>query len=493
MRVAPPEGSAEVAIDEGLMWADACAQAEMVRRGEVSPGELVDAAIARIEGRNPAVNAVIHTRFDRARSEAAGPLPDGPFRGVPVLVKDLGASAAGDPRWDGTRFLQSVGFVADHDTAVVARLRRAGFVMVGRTNTPEMGSTITTEPISTGPTRNPWDTSRSSGGSSGGSGAAVAAGMTAVAHASDGGGSIRIPASHNALVGLKPARGRVSRAPDRGEGWMGGSTDGALTRTVRDAAAVLDVLAGPEPGDPYAAPPLPGPLLAEVGRDPGRLRVGVLDHPPVAGVAADADADAARAVQRAAALLESLGHHVEDAHPVALEEGEANDRFVNVVAVGIASDLADWERRLGRPVTDDELEPDNVWLRQAGRAIAAPDYVATVNWLHAWTRRVAAWWADEGFDLLVCPVLNGPPPPLGWLRDPDEGLARLGQLMRYTSQWNMTGQPAVSLPLHWTPGGLPMGVQVVAGAGREDRLVRVAAQVEAAAPWAERRPSVDGA
>ncbi|MGH9059825.1 MAG: amidase, partial [Acidimicrobiales bacterium] len=252
--------------DAEFDWSDACAQAERVRRGEVAPSELVEAAIARIQATNPTLNAVIHERFERARQEAAGDLPDGPFRGVPLLVKDLGASSAGDPRWDGTRFLQAAAWVSDHDASVVTRFRRAGFVIVGRTNTPELGSTITTEPLSVGPARNPWDPSRSTGGSSGGSGAAVAAGMTAVAHASDGGGSIRIPASHNGLVGLKPARGRVSRAPDRGEGWIGGSTDGALTRTVRDAAAVLDVLAGPEPGDPYAAPALPGLLADEVGK-----------------------------------------------------------------------------------------------------------------------------------------------------------------------------------------------------------------------------------
>ena len=473
--------------DRDTDWLDATAQAALVAAGEVSPVELVEAALGRIDAVNPALNAVIHRRDARARAEAAALPPGGAFRGVPIVVKDLGAAMRGEPDYSGLRVAQRAGApIADHDAAVVARLRGAGFVVVGRTNTPELGTTITTEPLSYGPTRNPWDPSRSTGGSSGGSAAAVASGMVAVAHASDGGGSIRIPAANCALVGLKPSRGRVSRAPDSGESWMGGSTDGALTRSVRDAAAVLDVLAGPEPGDPYAAPPLPGPLVDEVGAPPGRLRVGWLDHP--VGVAVDADPEARAAVADVAGLLESLGHDVTEDHPRALDEEEYRRRFRTVVACGVASDLAAWEQRLGRSIGDDELEADNATLRAIGRGVAAPDYITNTHWLHGFGRRLADWWSRQ--DLLLTPVINGPPPPIGWLSDPKLGGRRVGALLTYTSQFNMSGQPAISLPLHWSASGLPIGVQLVAAAGREDLLVRVASQLEAARPWSGRRPAV---
>ncbi|MHB8505043.1 MAG: amidase [Acidimicrobiales bacterium] len=469
---------------------DATALAAAIAAGELSPLEAVDAAIARIEAVDPALNAVIHRRVEAARAEAAGELPDGPFRGVPLLLKDLGAAMAGEPMHCGLGVAKAAGHRAEVDNAVVRRLRGAGFVVVGRTNVPELGTTVTTEPVAYAPARNPWSTDHSTGGSSGGSAAAVASGMVPAAHATDGGGSIRVPASECALVGLKPSRGRVSHAPD-GEAWMGGTTDGVVTRTVRDTAAVLDVLAGPEPGDPYAAAPLPRPLAAEVGADPGRLRIGVLDRPPGSGAAAAApDAAAGEAARAAATALDELGHHVADAHPAALDDDvEYADRFITIVATNVARDLADWEATLGRPIGEADIEPANVFLRAVGVAVSASDYLAAVDWLYAFSRRVASWWA-EGWDLLLTPVLNGPPPPLGWLSDPDEGFGRLQALLAYTSQWNMTGQPAISLPLHWTADGLPVGVQLVAGAGREDLLVEVAAQLEAARPWSSRRPPV---
>ncbi|MDQ2726427.1 MAG: amidase family protein [Actinomycetota bacterium] len=468
------------------LWDDACTQAELVRSGEVSPPELVDAAIRRIEAVNPKLNAVIIERFEKAREEAAGLLPKGPFRGVPLVIKDLHSPSKGDPRYEGTRFLRRAGVVADHDAAVVRRFREAGFVIVGRTNTPELGTTITTEPMSFGPSRNPWDPFRSTGGSSGGSAAAVAAGMVPVGHGSDGGGSIRVPASECGLVGLKPARARVSSGPDNGEGWMGASTNGALTRTVRDAAAVLDVISGAESGDPYAAPPLPGPLAHEVGADPGRLRVGLLDH-PLGGTLADVQtADAVTAVGR---VLEGLGHKVQASHPPALEEAEFADQFIIIVAVHTAAEVASWARTLGREVADEELEPMNAFFAGMGRSVTAPQYVATVSWLHAFSRRVASWW-EEGWDVLVTPVINGVPPEIGWLTDPGDGGARVAQLLQYTSQFNVTGQPAISLPLHTSHEGLPIGVQFVAGTGREDVLVRLAAQIEAAEPWAGRHPQL---
>src|SRR5215468_8058373 len=259
-------------------WLDATAQADLVRSGELSPKELVEAAIARIEAVNPQLNAVIRTRFDRARAEAGGELPDGPFRGVPILLKDISCVVAGEPTAFGIGALREMAWPVT--SYLAEQFRAAGFIALGRTNVPEFGTTVTTEPKSFPPARNPWNREHSTGGSSGGSAAAVASGMVAVAHANDGGGSIRIPASECGLVGLKPTRARVSQGPVIGEGWAGGTIDGAVTRTVRDAAAILDVISARMPGEPYYAPPLPRRLAEEVGADPGRLRIGLLDHVP---------------------------------------------------------------------------------------------------------------------------------------------------------------------------------------------------------------------
>ena len=473
-----------------MTWDDATAQAERVAKGEVSPSELVDEAIARIEKLNPRLNAVIVETFDKARAAAKTELPKGPFRGVPLLLKDLHCPAEGDPQYAGTRFLRDAGWKEDHDGNVTKRFRRAGFVILGRTNTPEFGLTITTEPVSAGPTRNPWNPDHSAGGSSGGSAAAVASGMVAAAHASDGGGSIRIPASECGLVGLKPSRGRISKAPDAGEGWAGSATDGALTRSVRDSAAMVDVLAGAEPGDPYAAIPLRRPLAEEVGVEPGKLRVGLLDHPVQLGVARDEEM--AAAVAKAGKLLEGLGHHVEVGRPKALEDPDFPQRFLTIVSTNAAAEVDTWERRIGHSVQD-KLEPTTALFAGLGHAETGASYVQTINWLHDWTRRVVSWW-DAGWDVLVSPVLNGVPPRLGWLTDPDQGGARVAEMLQYTAQFNVTGQPALSLPLASSSTGLPVGVQLVAAPGREDVLVRLASQIEATAPWqpwgSSRRPQI---
>src|SRR5438270_12004214 len=299
-------------------WLDATAQAELVRSGDASPKELVEAAIARIEALNPQLDAVIRPRFDAARQEAAGELPDGPFRGVPFLLKDLGAHVAGEPTAHGLRALHEAN--RPETSYLASSFRDAGFVVLGRTNVPELGTTVTTEPRGFPPARNPWNPAHSTGGSSGGSAAAVASGMVAAAHANDGGGSIRIPASECGLVGLKPTRARVSQGPETGEAWAGGTIDGSVTRTVRDSAAILDAISGRIPGEPYYAPALPGPLSGEVGRDSGRLRIGFVDRPGVDGYLDDPECRAA--VSNAARLLESLGHKVEDAAPAAMLEEE---------------------------------------------------------------------------------------------------------------------------------------------------------------------------
>jgi amidase len=472
---------------DDLAYVDASAQAEMVRSGQASPTELVDAAIERIERVNPAINAVIHERFAKARAEAAGELPGGPFRGVPLVLKDLTATSEGDPYHAGTAFLKAAGYTAPHDAFLVRRLRSAGFVVVGRSNTPEFGSTITTEPEAHGPSRNPWNTDHSTGGSSGGSAAAVAAGLVPVAHANDGGGSIRVPASECGVVGLKPSRGRVSHGPDLGESWMGATTDGCVSRTVRDTAAVLDVLSGYETGDPYIAPPPARPFADEVGVDPGSLRIGVLDHPLAPGAAADPDC--AAAVQAAGRLLENLGHKVEASWPEAFWDDAFPDHFVRIVASSMATELAYWETVVGRPLGEGDIEMTNVLYRDIGASTSAVDYLTSVTWMHAWSRRLLAWWDDEGWDVLVTPVIASPPPRIGELSGA-EGAARVIELLRYTPQLNISGQPAVSLPLHWTEGGLPIGVQLVAAPHREDLLVRLASQLEAAQPWAGRIPPV---
>jgi len=470
-----------------MTWLDATAQAELVRSGEASPRELTEAAIARIEAVNPKLDAVIRTRFDAALAEAEGRLPDGPFRGVPILLKDLNCMVAGEPTAFGLGPLREVRWPVT--SYLAEQFRAAGFVSLGRTNVPELGTTVTTEPWSFPPARNPWDPGHSTGGSSGGSAAAVAAGLVPVAHGNDGGGSIRIPASECGLVGLKPTRGRVSQGPLIGEQWAGGYIEGAITRTVRDAAAVLDVISNRMPGEPYYAPPLPRPLAREVGADPGRLRIGVLDRPDMAGYLDDPECRAA--VAGAARLLESLGHHVEQSAPAAMSEGQEFARHFNtIIAADAEAAFQAFEMLLGRPIGEDEIEPRNAAYRQAGKELSAVAYLVSRAWFGMWARRMAEWWQDH--DLLLTPTLGAPPPELGWFTaaGPKEEGPRIASFIPYTPQFNMTGQPAISLPLHWTPGGLPVGVQLAAAYGREDILIRVASQLEQAAPWSGRRPPV---
>jgi amidase len=470
-----------------MTWLDATAQADLVRRGEVSPRELAEAAIARIESVNPKLDAVIRTRFDAALAEAEGGLTDGPFRGVPILLKDLGCMVAGEPTAFGLGPLREVAWPVT--SYLAEQFQAAGFVSLGRTNVPELGTTVTTEPRSFPPARNPWDPGHSTGGSSGGSAAAVAAGLVPVAHANDGGGSIRIPASECGLVGLKPTRGRVSQGPLIGEAWAGGVIDGAVTRTVRDAAGVLDVISNRVPGEPYYAPPLPRPLAREVGADPGRLRIGVLDQPGMDGYLDDPECRAA--VAGAARLLESLGHHVEQSAPAAMSEAQEFARHFNtIIAADAEATFQAFEMVLGRPIGEEEIEPRNAAYRRAGQELSAVTYLGSRAWFGMWARRMAEWWEDH--DLLLTPTLGAPPPELGWFTaaGPKEEGPRIASFIPYTPQFNMSGQPAISLPLHWTPAGLPVGVQLAAAYGREDILIRVASQLEQAAPWTDRRPQV---
>jgi amidase len=472
-----------------LATLDATAQAALVREGRVSPLELVDAAIGRIEKLNPQLNAVILPLFDKARKVASSPLPDAPFRGVPFLLKDLDARSSGDPCHCGMKFLRDRNWIEDHDTYLVEKFRAAGFVFLGKTNTPELGLNITTEPQAYGPSRNPWNPEHSTGGSSGGSAAAVASGMVPAAHASDGGGSIRIPASECGLVGLKPSRGRVSLGPDCGEFWNGFVISHVVTRSVRDSAAILDAVSGPMPGDPYVAPPPARAFRHEAGADPGRLRIGLVTSVPGRAV----HADCAEAARRAGTLLESAGHSVEESRPDALGDPEMPIHFLTILTSWVAATLDEWSRRTGATIGPDGVEPETWAYANMGRAVTAAQYIQASLWLDVYTRRMANWWAS-GFDLLVTPTLGGPPPRIGELAgspgDPLANMDRVLALIPFTPPFNITGQPAISLPLHWNAEGLPIGVQLVAAYGREDLLIRVAAQLEQAQPWSGRRPRI---
>jgi amidase len=465
---------------------DGTAQAALVASGAISRTELVDAAIARIERIDERLNAVIHRRFDRAREEAGA--ASGPFAGVPFLVKDAVCHTAGDPYHAGMQVLKDAGWVEREDTWLARRFRDAGFVFVGKTNTPELATSCTTEPLAYGPTRNPWDDTRSTGGSSGGSAAAVAAGLAPVAHGNDMGGSIRFPASMCGIVGLKPTRARTTLGPEFGEYWGPLTHEFVLTRSVRDTAAVLDAVAGPAPGDPYTAPPPSRPYREEVGAPAGRLRIGFQTDTPAGS---RSHADVVRAVEETARLLSELGHDVQGATVSGLDDSY-NEGFLTVLASAIARDVARWNERLGRDITGD-LEPANAFFAAMGKAYSSVDYIGAVELMQGWSRRVARWWDDH--DVLVVPTSPELPVRLGELApdklDPAVG-ARMGHLVSFCAPFDVTGQPGISLPLHWNDEGLPIGVQLVGAYGREDVLLRVASQLEQARPWADRRPPIHG-
>jgi len=464
---------------------DATAQAELVAKGDVAAVELVAAAVERIEEIDPQVNAVVHRRFEQALAEAASAdLPEGPFRGVPIVLKDLGCVSAGDPDHQGNAFLKSIGNRADHDATLTSLLRRAGFVIIGRTNTPEFGLVSTTEPAAYGPTLNPWDTSRSTGGSSGGSAVAVATEMVAVGQGTDGGGSLRMPAAHCGVFGFKPSRGRVSSGPDEGDALAGHNAYGVITRTVRDSAAVLDRIAGEQTGDPIVAPRPGRPFLAAVGAPTGSLRIGVMAVSDVNGYPVDEKVN--NEVRRTAGLLESLGHRVEESYPEAMTDPLYLDHFVDLLSPSVVVLLDQLAQMAGRPIRRDEAEEFAWFWYERGNKISAADHVRHEIWRDDFRRRVAAWWTG-GFDMLLSPVVPNPPPPLGFFAGQD-GIARSIDILCFTPQFNTTGQPAVSIPSGLTADGLPVGVQLVAAYGREDLLFSLAAQIEQAEPWADRRP-----
>jgi amidase len=475
--------------EDSLAQLDATAQAELVRKGDASPRELVAAAIARIERLDPQLGSVIHRAFDEARAAATDP-PAGPFRGVPTLMKDIGGAEAGRPYCAGMRVLRDAGWREQEDAYLTRKLKQAGLISLGRTNTPELALLPTSEPEAFWPTRNPWNPAHSAGGSSGGATAAVAAGLVPVAHASDGGGSIRIPASHCGLLGLKPSRGRNSFGPQLGERWNGFSAEFMVTRSVRDAAALLDVTAGAMPGDPYVAPPPAAPYAHAFRVPAGTLRIGVMRRAP-RGLPLDPECLAA--VDRAAKVLAELGHTLEESHPEALDEHESVLQYVTVVSSNVARALEAWGDRIGKTIGAGDVETLTWSLAERGRNTSAADLLAALEYVHAFGRRLVAWW-ETGFDLLLTPTTSAPPPEIGYLTStPDEPLrafVRAAPFGAFTLPFNMSGQPAISIPGHLTASGLPIGAHLVAAYAREDLLLRVAAQIEQAAPWTGRLPRV---
>ena len=465
---------------------DAVALADLVAQGEASARELVQAALARVDARDGALGALVRRHDERAQRQAAAVRPGAsPLAGVPTLLKDLGARLNGVPTGNGTRHLQDR--PSDHSSTCVQRLLDAGLCIVGQSNAAELGLSLTTEPRDLFPTRNPWDRTRSAGGSSGGSAAAVAAGIVPLAHGSDGGGSIRAPASCCGLVGLKPTRGRVPMGPVAGETWSGLATHGVLSRSVRDSAAALDVLAGWEPGDPYAAPAPDEPYLRAMARDPGRLRVALwtdwsaeLPSDPACRAAAE---DAGR-------LLEHLGHRVEFGEP-AFDRAAFRQAFLDTVGAHALSDLeAIMQATAGRPWQAHDFAPAVEAIAAYGRDAGPTAHVRGRETLQAIARKVGRFLVDT--DLILTPTLAQLPPKLGVLDDETEGVwalhARQGAFSPFTPLANATGEPSISLPLAWSDG-LPVGVMLHAPLGREDRLLQVARQCEAARPWFHRRPA----
>ncbi len=471
-------------LGNDTQWMDAIDQAELVRSRQVSPVELVDAAIERIERLDGTLGAVVLRWFDEARTAAA--TATGHLRGVPFLLKDLWADEAGKPISNGNRALRAANYRASTDTTLVARYRAAGLITLGRTNSPELGALPTTEPEAWGATRNPWDLTRTPGGSSGGSAAAVAAGMVPVAHASDGGGSIRIPASCCGLVGLKPSQGRITLGPLRDESGLG--VEHVVSRTVRDSALLLELTRGPGVGDTVVAPAPHQSYLYDVGAAVSPLHIGFLDHRPTGG---DVHPECLAAVRGAAGLLEQLGHHVEAGFPAAMTDPAATARFAALWSTNMAIGVARLGATVGRELTADDVELSTWAQAQWGRSFTGVDYAMALAAAARWRRELQQWWA-EGWDVLVTPTTAEPAPLLGeHANDPGDPMAplkRAGQWIPFTTAFNVSGQPAISLPLHWTDDGRPVGVQLVAAYGREDLLFRVAAQLEAARPWAHRTP-----
>jgi len=486
---------------------DGLGLAELVRSGAVKPSELIEEAISRVEKLNPRLNMVVQKMYDEAREVAEGDLPDGPFKGVPSLLKDIHAAYAGVPMRSGSRFCKD--YVPDHDSEVVRRLKSSGMVIIGRTNLPEFGMLPVTEPELFGPSNNPWNESRTTGGSSGGSAAAVAARVVPLAHGSDGGGSIRIPASCCGVFGLKPTRGRNPAGPDHGEGWHGLVSEHGLTLSVRDSAAMLDATAGPDTGAPYWAVPPSRPFLSEVGEDPGKLRIAFTSSPLLPG---DTHEDCIKGLKETVKLCQDLGHEMKEAR-LDIDGAAIAEAFLTVVYSEIGADIQEAETLVGRKATSSYFEPETWVAALLGRELRAVDLARATHVLHAWGRTAGRFFED--YDVLLTPTLAMPPVLTGALKlgtmqilavkvlgklnagsiikvvaGVDKVASDLFRFIPFTPPFNASGQPAMSVPLHWNDEGLPIGMQFVGRHGDEATLFRLAGQLEKARPWAHRRPPV---
>ncbi len=475
--------------------------AELIRRGHVSRAEVLESAIARITANNPRVNAVVRTRYDKARAES--PRAEGPFAGVPFLLKDLHVTVSGEITSAGSRFFADA--LASQDSELTRRYREAGLVILGQTNTPELGMLPVTEPVQFGAAKNPWDTGRTPGGSSGGAAAAVAAGMVPFAHGSDGGGSIRIPAACCGLFGLKPTRGRVPPGPDASERWSGFSQEHVLSRSVRDSAAALDVTAGPGVGAPYWAPPPAGRYVDELELEPGALRIALVVEP---ALSAGVDRDCLRAARDAAELCESLGHRVVEVAPDH-DRRELAAAFLTVIAAHTAADVEAAERARGRRAGAGDLETKTWLAALLGRQLRATDLAAAVRTLQAESRRIADRF--DAYDAILSPTLGRVALPHGALHSKgvlgavERAIIRggVGPALRlpgviqraaestfsvaaFTPLANFTGRPSMSVPLWWNAEGLPVGAMFTGRFGDEATLFRLAAQLETARPWFHR-------
>lgn len=465
---------------------DALGLAELVRKGAVKPEDLLDEAIARTEKVNPKINAVVLKHYDEAKRQIADGLPEGKFKGVPFLLKDLHLLLDGTVTSFGSGAFRD--YKADHNSTLTQRYLDAGLVVFGKTNSPEFGLSVTTEPHLYGPTRNPWDVTRSAGGSSGGAAAAVAAGLVPCANASDGGGSIRIPASACGLFGLKPTRARTPMGPDRGEGWAGMSISHVVSRSVRDSAAMLDVTHGPADGDPYAAPAFTGSYLEEVSTAPGKLRISFTTKRPNGS---QSHKDVVTAIEATAKLLADLGHHVEEAAP-GIDVDEMAKHQGTIIGGNVAMTLRSRAAQLGRDLAKEEIEKFTHLVTELAKTRSAADYAAATLYIHQMGRKFAAY--HERHDIHLSPTLSLPPVPLRALdtMSDDIGayLALSAEYVPSVGIYNMTGQPSMSVPLHWNGDGLPIGAMFTGRFGDEATLFRLAGQLESAQPWAQKRPTL---
>lgn len=474
-------------IQELFFNEDGVGLGELVSKKEVQPVELVEEAIRRIEELNPTLNAVIHKAYDEARETAQGPLPEGPFQGVPYLLKELATMAEGMPTTNSCRYLQN--FVSPLDLEIVTRIRKAGFILLGKTNAPEFGWAITTEPKMYGPTLNPWKEGITAGGSSGGSAVAVATGMVPIAEASDGAGSIRVPASNNGIVGLKPSRGTSTFAPVWADYWHGAAQFLCVSRTVRDTAAYLDAVYGTLPGDSFAAPPRePGFFFKEAQKNPGKLKVGFTTASPDGQTL---DPEVVQAVRKTAALLEELGHSVEE-HDMSFNAQEAWEVYTRMTAVVTVDNFNVLKQFIGHDVRADEVSPVIWSMLNYGKSISGAQHANDIEAVKMTSRAIAS---DLGaYDVYLTPTLPQQPRPLGYFDMEMDDILEYNKIMGadgiYMFPFNVSGQPAMNVPMHWSEEEVPIGVQMVGKNHGEATLLQVAAQLETAAPWRDKRPAM---